>query len=435
MIRLAVACVISLSLGSAAAVRAADPPPNVVMILGDDQGWRDYGFMGSPVVKTPHLDKLAAESLAFPRGYVPTSLCRASLAAMATGLFPHQNGITSNDPPDVPEGKKSDKYLKLRADMVAEFEKHPNLATLLGKAGYQTYQAGKWWEGNACRCGGFTEGMTHGDPAKGGRHGDDGLTIGRKGIEPVERFIGAAKKAGKPFYVWYAPMMPHQPHTPPDRLLAKYKDKTQSLHVAKYWAMCEWFDETVGELLKVLDDQGVAKNTVVVYLHDNGWIQDPNKDTYAAKSKRSQYDGGTRTPILVRWPGTVTPAKSESLASSVDLAPTILAACGLKPTADMPGVNLLDSAAVKGRDAVFGEIHEHTAVDIHDPAANLMHRWVIVGNWKLIVPNPARVPKGGVELYDLAKDPDEERNLASDHPERVADLRKRLDGWWTPKGK
>lgn len=433
------ASVIPLSLlalaWSASAAPAADPPPNVVLILGDDQGWKDYGFMGSPVVKTPHLDKLAGESLVFPRGYVPTSLCRASLATMMTGLFPHQHGITSNDPPDIREGKNSDAYRKLRGEMVAEFEKHPNLATLLGKAGYVSYQAGKWWEGNACRCGGFTEGMTHGDLTKGGRHGDEGLTIGRKGIEPVEKFVAAAKKDHKPFFVWYAPMMPHQPHTPPDRLLAKYREKTKSLHVAKYWAMCEWFDETIGDILAILDRQGVAENTIVLYLHDNGWIQDPDKPTYAAKSKRSQYDGGTRTPILVRWPGKVKPVKSDALASSVDLAPTILAAVGRKPTQEMPGINLLDSTTVQKRDAVYGEIFEHTAVDIHSPAKNLMYRWVIVGNWKLILPDANRVPKGKVELYDLAADPEEEKNLAESQPEKVAELRKRLDAWWSPAGK
>lgn len=413
-------------------------PPNVVMIIGDDQGWTDYGFMGHPHVRTPSLDKLASQSLVFKHGYVPSSLCRASLATMITGLFPHQHGITSNDPP-YPPGKtqaqamKDDRYLADRAAMVARFEKVPNLAKLLGAAGYVSLQSGKWWEGNACRCGGFTEGMTHGDPTKGGRHGDAGLTIGRQGLKEVFDFMDHAKADGKPFYLWYAPMMPHLPHTPPDRLFVKYKDKAPSPLVAKYWAMCEWFDETVGDLLAHLDEQGLAENTLVVYLHDNGWIQDPEANRYAPKSKQSQYDGGVRTPILLRRPGTIKPGTSDALAHSIDLAPTILTACGRKPTADMPGVNLLDPAAVPKRDAVFGEIFEHTAVDIAKPAANLKWRWVVAGNWKLIVPNPARVPGAAVELYDLAADPDETRNLAEKHPERVAALRQRLDAWWNGK--
>jgi uncharacterized sulfatase len=354
---------------------------------------------------------------------------------MITGLFPHQHLITSNDPP-IPAGvapaqlMKHEGYLADRTKMIAAFERSPNLAKLLGAAGYVSHQSGKWWEGNACRCGGFSEGMTHGDTSKGGRHGDDGLKIGREGLKTVTDFVDKAKADGKPFYLWYAPIMPHQPHNPPERLFARYKDKHESPFVSKYWAMCEWFDETVGELLGHLDKCGLAENTIVLYLHDNGWIQDPKSAKYAPKSKQSQYDGGVRTPILVRWPKQVTPSKSEHLAHSIDLAPTILAACGLKPTADMSGVNLLDDNAVAKRDTVFGEIFEHNAIEIADPAKNLKYCWLVHGNWKLIVPNKARVPDGVVELYDLLRDPHEETNLAAKQPEVVAELRKKLDQWW-----
>src|SRR5205823_13172592 len=99
-------------------------------------------------------------------------------------------------------------------------------------------------------------------------------------------FIDTAAGQGKPFFVWYAPMLPHSPHNPPARLLEKYKDKTPSLQDAKYWAMCEWFDETCGQLLDRLDARGIAENTLVIYLADNGWIQDPDADAYAPKSKQ-----------------------------------------------------------------------------------------------------------------------------------------------------
>jgi uncharacterized sulfatase len=416
---------------------AVEPPPNMLMIIGDDQGWTDYGFMGSPVVRTPHLDKLAAQGLTFRRGYVPSSLCRPSLATMVTGLFPHQHGVMTNDPPyppNVPPAQrmKNEQYLKDRAAMVARFERSPNLVKLLGAKGYVSHQSGKWWEGNACRCGGFTEGMTHGDPTKGGRHGDDGLRIGREGLKPVFAFLDHGKKDGKPFYVWYAPMMPHSPHTPPERLLKNYTDKTPSLHVARYWAMCEWFDETVGELLAKLDETGQAENTIVVYLHDNGWIQDPNSGNYAPKSKQSPYDGGLRTPVIIRWPKRVKPGESHALVSSIDLAPTLLAAAGVSPTKDMPGLNLLDPAALARRDMLFGEIFLHTAADLENAKPNLRYRWVIHGHWKLIAPAAANSPGQKVELYDLKADPHEETNLAGQHPNRVAELTKKLDDWWTP---
>jgi arylsulfatase A-like enzyme len=430
MPRLLLAIVISLALAV-----PASAAPNVVLIVGDDQGWRDYGFMGHPHIRTPHLDKLAKESLRFDRGYVPSSLCRASLATMITGLYPHQHLITSNDPP-LPKGltgaaaNRDPTFLAQRAEMVRLFERTPALPRLLGPNGYASLQTGKWWEGNACRCGGFTEGMTHGDPDKGGRHGDVGLTIGRQGLSPVKDFLAAAKKDAKPFFVWYAPMMPHSPHNPPERLLAKYKDKTPSLHVARYWAMCEWFDETVGELLAELVANGQAENTVVIYLHDNGWLQDPNSPNYLPRSKRSPYDTGLRTPLLVRWPGRVKPAVSDTPVSSIDLAPTILAAVGARPTADMPGVNILDAAALARRPALFGEIFEHNAIDIRRPAANLQYRWVLAGGWKLILPHAATVPNGRVELFRVDRDPDERENLAATEPAKVTELTKLLDGWW-----
>ena len=208
-------------------------PPNVVLIVGDDQAWTDYGFMGHAHIQTPHLDRLASEGLVFKRGYVPSSLCRPSLATMITGLYPHQHNITSNDPP-IPKGltnaqaNKDPGFLKLRQEMIALLREVADAAASCSeKQGYVSFQAGKWWEGNACRCGGFTEAMTHGDPAKGGRHGDEGLTIGREGLQPVFDFLDKAKKDGKPFFVWYAPMMPHPPHNPPERLLEQVQGQDE----------------------------------------------------------------------------------------------------------------------------------------------------------------------------------------------------------------
>lgn len=433
MLALIVACV-PLEFGAAG---EPAPQPNILLIIGDDQGWTDYGFMGSRHVLTPHLDKLAGESLVFPRGYVPSSLCRPSLATMVTGLFPHQHLVMTNDPPDPPNlpraaWMKSERYLNDRAAMVARFQQSPNLAKLLSRKGYISHQSGKWWEGDACRCGGFTQGMTHGDPAKGGRHGDNGLTIGREGLEAVFGFLDQAKRESKPFFVWYAPMMPHAPHNPPSRLLKKYVEKTRSIHLARSWAMCEWFDETVGELLARLEKNGQSENTIVVYLHDNGWIQDPNSAAYAPKSKQSPYDGGLRTPILLRWPTRVKPGTSSALASSIDLTPTLLHAVGLQPTPDMQGLNLLDAAALAQRDCVFGEVFFHTAIELEKPKSNLRYRWVIHRDWKLIVPDAENLPAERVHLYDLANDPHETTNRAGIHPDRVFALAKTLDAWWKP---
>jgi uncharacterized sulfatase len=272
--------------------------------------------------------------------------------------------------------------------------------------------------------------MTHGDPARGGRHGDAGLTIGREGLQPVLDFMDGAVTQKKPFYIWYAPMMPHEPHNPPKRFLAHYRDKAPSLFVARYWAMCEWFDETCGQLLDHLESKGVADNTLVIYLADNGWIQARDHSGFAPRSKRSPYDGGIRTPILLRWRGKIRPEVCDIPMHSIDLAPTILAAAGLKPTREMEGVNLLDRKAVEDRKAIFGEVFTHNAVDVNDPAANLEYLWAIEDGWKLIVPDKRNVPDGTVELFDLAHDPEETKNRAKEQPERVARLKKLLNARW-----
>ena len=427
-----------LALVSAATLlRAADSPPNIVMIISDDQLWSDYGFMGHPTVQTPNLDRLAGESLTFKRGYVTSSLCCPSLATIITGLYPHQHLVTSNDPPIVPgaakgKGKKkspeADAAFEAGREKMSQFlEAAGTLPAQLKAKGYLSLQTGKWWQKHYSR-GGFTHGMT-----EGGRHGDKGLDIGRKTMQPIYDFIGEAKKQEKPFLVWYAPMMPHDPHTPPERLLAKYKDKVPSLHIAKYYAMVDWFDETCGELVKHIDDQGLKENTIIVYVTDNGWITNPQTGRYADKSKQSQYDGGLRTPIMIRWPGKVKPRMHESLAQSIDLAPTLLKAAGLSPTAKMPGINLLDDQAVTARTTIFGECFTHNYINMENPAqSSLKWRWIIDGHDKLILPHAANQPADVVELYDLQNDPTEEKNLAAANAEKVKTLTAKVDAWWKP---
>ncbi len=413
---------------------AESTPPNIVMIISDDHAWTDYGFMRHPHVKTPNLDKLASQSLTFRRGYVPSSLCCPSLASLLTGLYPHQHRITSNDPPlskgGVPgQPKKDDPLFVAGREKMNQFmEAAPGLPRLLAARGYVSLQTGKWWQGNFRR-GGFTHGMTAGDTLKGGRHGDEGLEIGRKTMQPIYDFTAAAKKEGKPFLLWYAPMMPHEPHNPPERFLAKYKDKAPTVHVARYWAMVEWFYETCGQLLDHLDKEGLTENTIVVYLADNGWIQNPEEERFAPRSKQSQYDGGLRTPILVRWPAKLKARESGALASSLDIAPTLLRAAGAEPVKEMRGLDLMDEAAMAARETLFGECFTHNAVDLDVPAKSLRWRWCIQKNLKLIVPGPAE-SGAPVELYDLNADAQEQRNLAEERAGEVARLRAALDGWW-----
>jgi uncharacterized sulfatase len=405
-----------LLLATSSITATAADKPNVVMIVGDDQGWTDFGFMGSKIVQTPHLDKLAADSAFFPNGYTPTSLCRASLATLLTGLYGHQHKICCNDPPDGVD----------RAKMHPFIQQAPALPRLLKELGYRSFQTGKYWEGHFQNAG-FTHGMT-----TKGRHGDEGLIIGRETMKPIYDFIAAEPK--QPFFLWYAPMMPHEPHNPPERLLKKYAAEGRNPKLAKYYAMCEWYDETCGELLAWLDKHKLADNTLIVCVTDNGWIQETGavkttRGNFAPKSKMSPYDGGLRTPVLLRWPGKTKAGRYNDLVSTVDLVPTMLTACGAKPPKEMQGVNLLDVASGKAkldRTAVFGEIYVHTAVDLDKPALNLTHRWVRQGDWKLIW---FEDKKAG-ELYHVAQDPFEEKDQAKEQAEQVKQLTEVLNRWW-----
>lgn len=426
---------------SAAAVPAADKPnrPNVLLIISDDQGWGDFGFMGHPQISTPSLDQLAAQSLTFHRGYTPVPLCRPSLACIATGLYPHQHGVTGNDP-DLPDGANSmgsrgnPKYASYYNKITGHFEQCPNLIRDLTSRGYVTLQTGKWWEGDPVKSAGFSHAMTAGE-GKGDRHGGAGLEIGRTGLDPIYRFIEQA--GDKPWLAWYAPMLPHAPHTPPADLLQKYLKLAPSEAVARYWASVEWFDRGCGELIAYLEKAGQRSNTLIIFTTDNGWIQHPvRKNDFEDRSKLSPYEGGVRTPIMVSWPGKVKPrVDKQHLASNLDLWPT-LAALLQTPVPDrLPGINLTDEQAVAGRTCVFGEQYSHNIADVDQPARSLQTRSIIDGWWKLVVPNPAKRPGMKPELYDLQNDPWEKVDLASKETARVQGLLEKLDGWWLGAGK
>ena len=416
--------------------------PNVVFILGDDQSWKDYGFMGSKKVDTPHIDDLAKNSLVFKRGYVAAPICRPSLASMATGLFPHQHGITGNDV------FKSNNRAKLDLPFRKGFHQKRSFIKELVKLGYLAHQSGKWWEGS-WKDGGFTHGMTHGDPKRGGRHGDAGLKIGRNGLKPITDFVEHAQNEQKQFLLWYAPFLPHTPHNPPERLLKKYHKDGRPLDQAKYYAMCEWFDETVGKLLGYLDKQRLRENTLVVFTCDNGWstvssnAEDPNQKLfrgYAQRTKGSPYEGGIRNPILLSWPKQITPKDSPDLAHAVDLFPTIVSAAGGKVPPELPGIDLLNEPIRKERNTIFGVNHSTHNMTLGNPDDTLQYIWCIVGKWKLIKRYQGKDisshysalhqwDTSAYHLYDLEKDPNELNDLADSMPKRVEKMSAKIDQW------
>jgi len=425
----------------------ADSPPNIVLILSDDQSWTDYGFMGHDQIETPNLDRLAANSAVFKRGYVPTALCRPSLATLATGLYAHQHKISGNDPSPTTAKKNSPEYKELQAQLISQIDRQPTLPKLLAKKGYLSHQSGKWWEGSFQR-GGFTHGMTRGFPERGGRHGDDGLKIGREGMKPVFDFVDHSIEEEKPFFLWYAPFLPHTPHDAPARLYEKYKAKgVESDFVARYYANCEWFDETCGQLIDFIDERGLTNSTVYYYISDNGWIQSTDTKKYALRSKQSPYEGGTRQPTMISWQGVIEPGERTDIVSSIDFVPTMLGVAGAEIPTSLPGINLIPVARdgqPTGREIIFGEGCAHDIADIEDPSKSLLYRWCIRGDWKLLLtydgavnrynsshPRTERRP----QLFNLKNDPHENKNLAKANPDLVAELVQEISEWYPVSGR
>ena len=409
----------------------AQPAPNVVLIISDDHAWSDYSFMGHTRARTPNIDQLSRQGLTYTRGYVATAICSPSLASILTGRHAHQHGITGNDP----VVKTGDDPVVARDRFIDPFLALPQLPRLLKEAGYRTLHTGKFWMRNP-ELVGFTD-----DMGLTGRHGGKALAIGRETMTPIENFLDSAIAEQSPFFVWYAPFLPHTPHNPPERLLEQYGDVKDPAK-RKYLAMVEWMDETTGELLDMLEKRKVADNTLVIYLADNGWN---------AFGKAFPYENGVRTPIMLRWPKRVAPAMDKSdVATNLDLMPTILTACRAKVPDGLPGINLLDRSQVQRRKEIFLANFAHDMVSVDAPEQSLWTRTCIDGNWKLIAwqdPTPTVLPYNGghrrktlplagenknIELFDLAADPHETKNIAAEHPERVSSMLAALNHWWDP---
>ncbi|MDF1740032.1 MAG: sulfatase-like hydrolase/transferase [Verrucomicrobiales bacterium] len=443
-------------------VRAGEKP-NIVYIISDDQTWSDFGFMGNERVHTPNLDKLASEAATFVNGYLTTSVCRPSLVTLMTGLYPHQHGVHFNHGP--PGNSAYNKmtsvreYLETREKEFELIQKVPTLPRVLAEQfGYRSLQTGKFWEGH-WRNGGFTEGMTtfeappatqtyggirklaSGDLVAHG-NGDSGLQIGRETMAPIKEFIVDCEKEKTPWLVWYAPYLPHQPHDSPERFyeIAKRQPGVKENEIP-YFASIAQFDETVGELIDFVEGNTDVKNTIFVFVSDNGWSpsekemkKHPGEFEHTKASKRAPFDEGVRSPILIRWDGRVKPAVREDLVSSIDIVATLLAEVGARGV-QLPGRNILEETLAEK--PVFGEIYPGDAKRLGQPGREVAYRFVRDGDWKLIVPVGEK-PWGGYlkspALYEVSEDPAEKVNQIND-PEgaaiaaRLADL---LDSWWKP---
>ncbi len=395
--------------------------PNVVIFLTDDLGWGDLGCYGHPVMKTPHLDAFAKESLRFLQGYSASAVCSPSRSAILTGRTPFRTGVYDW----IPAGSE----MHLRASEIA-------LPKLLKAAGYATCHVGKWhlngkfnspeqpqpndhgydwWmatQNNAA--------PSHKNPTNFARNGKavgplEGFSAPLVAREAVE-WLSTHRDKSKPFFlaVWT-----HEPHLPiesdPEHMApyASIPDENTRQHHGNVTQL----DHAFGMVLKALDEQGVARKTMVVFTSDNGPEGDGTKGRTRGSTgglrgrKRAVYEGGIRVPFIVRWPGKIKPGTSEEPVVGSDLFPTVLAAAGLEVPRDraIDGASLMP--AFEGRPVERKIPMYWRCVIAPGPMKAAMRQ----GDWKLV----AAPDLSKLELYDLKSDPKEASDLAQKEPERL----------------
>lgn len=427
--------------------------PNIVLIIGDDQGYPYFGFMGADYVHTPNMDALAASGTLFTEGYVPANHCRPSLQSLMTGTLPIDYDRTVDSLLSLETSRIRFDSAEAKALFEREFRHHAmkhfkTLPKFLAEKDYRSFQSGKWWEFNY-KNGGFEEGMTTGWNAEqrknGGKWfkqfmGGDGLKLARATMEPVYDFI--EKNNTNPFFIWYAPELPHYPFDAPKQYYDLYKNEDMTESAKRYYANCTWFDDGVGELQQFLKEKGEFENTLFIYVNDNGWEQNPDQEfrndslrwhNGGDKGKLSMYDQSFRTPIIFSWNGKIEPGVRKSdLIHSTDISATILDFLNIKTPDDFFGKSfksVIENDASGLREEIIGKI-DQTRSEEDMMGKKLEGYWMRKGDWFFNWDYKNDV----FSLYDLKNDPQNNENLAAKHPALIDEFVEKIKAWRRGKG-
>ena len=404
--------------------------PNIIFIIADDLGWADIGYHGSEI-QTPHLDRLAEQSVRFERHYVmPT--CTPTRVGLMTGRYPSRYGVLSPA------------YGKIFDDDTV------TLAGALQRCGYETTISGKWHMGSPpdftpCKYGfDSSYGYFHGQIDPYTHHYKTGVRSWHKNDKYLEEEGHATdlitneairvieSDHDKPFFLYVAYSVPHFPLDEPEKWTSVYKGKIKNQSRLWYAASVTHMDAGIGDIIKAVDRKGIREDTLIVFVSDNGgqksWHDTKQyKGRYAEKPhtvlgnnrplrgwKGEVYEGGIRVPALANWPGVLEPRSLPASIHIVDWMPTLCKLAGYSPETDLKW---------DGRDIwplVCGRIVADEPRMFYWKTPNAFA--IRLGNWKLIT----NKQKKSFELYDVAADPYEEHDLAKRHPERVNELRRLL---------
>ncbi len=408
--------------------------PNIVHIVADDLGWKDVGFNGCTDIKTPNLDKFAAEGAKLTQFYVQP-MCTPTRAALMTGRYPFRYGLQTAVIPSVSAyGLDTSEWL---------------MPQCLKEAGYGTAIIGKWHLGHADRkywpkqrgfdyqygaMIGELDYFTHeehnvldwyrdNEPVR-----EEGYTtqlIGKDAVKYINR-----QDPNKPFYLYLTFNAPHTPYQAPKEYLDRYTNIADPTR-RTYAAMVACLDDEIGHVVAALDKKGLRDNTLIIFHSDNGGTKNPMfagvmADMSKVKipcdngpyrdGKGSLFDGGTLVCAFASWPGHIKPQSVDGIIHAVDLYPTLASLAGASTAKSKPldGVNVWDTIA-SGKPSPRSEF----VYNIEPFRAALRQ-----GDWKLIW--RTTLPSS-VDLYDLSKDPSEQNNLAAANPDKVIAMQKRLD--------
>lgn len=432
--------------------------PNIIFILADDLGFGDVGINGQNLIKTPALDRMAAEGIQFRQFYAGTCVCAPSRSSLMTGQHTGHTYIRGNKSV-LPEGQQP------IADSVV------TMAELLKKAGYATAAFGKWGLGPV---------SSEGDPMKQGfdrfygyncqslahryypNHLWDNdkkvILASNKNLTQTNEFAPDliqrkalnyldTRRSGQPFFLFLPYTLPHAELVPPtDSLFAYYKGKfaetpyaganygpnaktggyaSQTHPHAAYAAMVARLDRYVGQILAKLKAKGLDKNTLVIFSSDNGPHKEGGGDPVFFNSsggfrgvKRDLYEGGIREPFIARWPGVIKPAtRSDFVGAFWDLLPTFAELAGAKTPPKLDGISFVPALTGKGQQIK----HDYLYWEFHEEGGKQAVRQ---GNWKAVRLQASSNPNGPIELYDLWKDPAETHDIAAKYPDKVRYLSK-----------
>ncbi len=442
---------VSVSCSASEKVQAnQDSPPNVILIMSDDQGIGDFGINGNPIVQTPFIDKMARNSASMSRFYV-NAVCSPTRASLMTGRWSYRTGVTDT--------------FKGRSIMSSE---ETTIAEVLNEAGYSTGLFGKWHLGDNYPYRPMDQGYETAVYHRGGGLGQPSEPVGadqrytnpvlfRNGEQYTAEgycadiyfseaidFIEDSKAKEKPFFAYIASNTPHSPyHDVPEKWLSYYKGlnlensqfpqepghsisgKDDMDTRARIYAMVSNLDENVGRLFSELDMMELTENTVVIYMCDNG----PNGYRYVKgfKGRKSNaWEGGVRSPFWAHWPkgfpaGTV----SDALSAHVDIFPTILELCKIdKPDGfQIDGHSMLsylkgEKSEPKDRTVIL-QSHRGEQPEPWENATVVTQQWKLVSNGN----------SGNRELFNLANDPFALENVSSSNPDVLKDLHSRYQNW------